>query len=152
VFEQLQQIAEHSSSTAECRDAENGRRLAIVSAAPAAAAAMLSSSNSQLPQQLAAAAQQAQQLACSAGVEGRLAGAAAVSWVQLVCMQMNHSSSSSSSVTEQVSLLAYMYVYVLFLALCALGKAKTAAAQLSRTLHNFIMHNVGHDIGFRCGV
>jgi hypothetical protein len=92
VLQQLQQLAGGSSTL---NNADNTRRLAVISCAPAAAAAMLSS-NRLSSQGLAAAVQQ---IACSAGVDGRLAGAAAVAWAQLVCMQM---SQSSSSVSEQV--------------------------------------------------
>jgi hypothetical protein len=96
VLQQLQQLAGNTSAAQS--DAENARRLAVTAAGPAAAAAVLASTRLS-QQQLAAAAQQAQQLACGAGAEGRLGGAAAVAWVQLVCMQMCQ---SSSSVTDQV--------------------------------------------------
>jgi hypothetical protein len=101
VLQQLQQLAHENNST--LIDADSSRKLAIVSAAPAAAAALLSS-NRLSSEQLAAAAQQAQQVACSAGVDGRVAGAAAFAWAQLVCMKMSH---SSSSVSEKVGVYAH---------------------------------------------
>lgn len=98
VLQQLQHLA-GTAATAHS-DADNARRLAVAAAAPAAAAAALAC-NCLSQQQLAAAAQQAQQLASTAGVDGRLGGAAAMAWVQLACMRM--CSSSSSSVSDEVS-------------------------------------------------
>lgn len=97
VLQQLQHLA--GTATTAHSDADNARRLAVAAAAPAAAAAALAC-NCLSQQQLAAAAQQAQQLASTAGVDGRLGGAAAMAWVQLACMRM---CSSSSSVSDEVS-------------------------------------------------
>lgn len=83
----LQQLNGLGGSDSSSSSSSSGLawRMAIVAAAPSAAAVGLAC-GSLSPAQLAAAAGQAQALAAT-GADGRLCGAAAVSWTLLVCMR-----------------------------------------------------------------